>query len=202
MGEALWTSRLRWRMRGATLWPAFVLAVVVDAVLLELLPISGDDGPGLFAALILAGVANLIVVAVVAPLAGRLYRRRRPEMPTVVTTDRAGTVLLVLGAAFVAALGLAHRPALRAADADLTTQAQLAKSFVIIHGPPEYRARADHLNTWKQGPQLYRTCVRGPDPKRAYCMIIDTSHSPPKLSVDRDQRPNGVAAGTDGAARH
>ena len=195
MGEALWTSRLRWRMRGATLWPAFVLAVVLDAVLLELLPISGDDGPGLFAALILAGVVNLIVVAVVAPLAGRLYRRRRPEMPMVVATDRAGTALLVLGAAFVATLGLVHRPALRAADADLTAQAQLAKSFVIIHGPAEYRTHADHLNTWKQGPNLYRTCVRGPDPDRAFCMIIDTAHSPARLSVDRDRRPNAAVAG-------
>ncbi|HWI73270.1 MAG TPA: hypothetical protein VNT55_15040, partial [Baekduia sp.] len=71
MGEALWARRLRWRMRGATLWPAFAVAVVADGVLLNELPISGDGGPGLFAAVILAGFANLIVIAVLAPLAGR-----------------------------------------------------------------------------------------------------------------------------------
>jgi hypothetical protein len=70
MGEALWARRLRWRMRGATLWPAFAVAVVADGVLLNELPIAGDDGPGLFAGVILAGFANLIVIAVVAPRAG------------------------------------------------------------------------------------------------------------------------------------
>ena len=29
MSEALWRSRLRWRIRGAMLWPAFVVAVAV-----------------------------------------------------------------------------------------------------------------------------------------------------------------------------
>ena len=85
MGEALWANRLRWRMRGATLWPAFVVAVAVDALLLELLPIEGDDGPGLFAAAILAGFLNLFVVAVAAPLAGLALRRRRGGTPAVST---------------------------------------------------------------------------------------------------------------------
>ena len=40
-----WT-RLRWRLSGATMWPAFALALVVDALLLHLLPIAGDTGPG------------------------------------------------------------------------------------------------------------------------------------------------------------
>ena len=38
------------------LWPAFAAAVVVQAVLLEALPVTGDDGPGLFAAFLLGGL--------------------------------------------------------------------------------------------------------------------------------------------------
>ena len=90
MGEALWQTRLRWRLRGAMLWPAFVAAVVVEAVLLDRLPVAGDDGPGLFAAVLLAGFVNLVLVAVGAPLAGRWLRRRRPGMPSVIATDRRG----------------------------------------------------------------------------------------------------------------
>src|SRR3954447_6290737 len=99
MGEALWQTRLRWRLRGAMLWPAFMAAVVIEAVLLDRLPVSGADGPGLFAALLLAGFANLFVVAVAAPLAGRWLRRRRPGMTPVIATDRAGEVLVAAGGA-------------------------------------------------------------------------------------------------------
>src|SRR3954466_4347412 len=123
MGEALWQTRLRWRLRGAMLWPAFMVAVVVEAVLLDRLPVSGDDGPGLFAALLLAGFANLFVVAVAAPLAGRWLRRRRPGVPPVIAPDRAGAVLVAAGGALVVALGLAHHPSVRAAHADLGAQA-------------------------------------------------------------------------------
>jgi hypothetical protein len=194
MGEALWQSRLRWRLRGAMLWPAFVAAVVVEALLLDLLPIAGDDGPGLFAAVILAGFANLIVIAVVAPLAGRWLRSRRPGTPSVVAADQAGTALLVVVAIAILALGLAHRPAVRAAHDDLQVQATWARRFVLGHAPREYQAGADRLNTWKQGPSLYRTCAPGPDPRRAFCMIVDTATSPPTVSPDRDQRPNATAA--------
>ena len=181
-------------MRGATLWPAFVVAVIADGVLLDALPISGDDGPGLFAAVILAGFANLIVVAVVAPLAGRWLRGRRPGTPRVVAVDQAGTALLAVVTVVLVALGLAHRPAVRAAQDDLQVQASWARRFVLGHAPREYRAGADRLNTWKQGPSLYRTCAPGPDPRRAFCMIVDTATSPPTVSADRDQRPNATAA--------
>jgi hypothetical protein len=194
MGEALWARRLRWRMRGATLWPAFAVAVVADGVLLNRLPVAGDGGPALFPAMILAGFANLIVVAVVAPLAGWWLRSRRPGTPSVVAADQAGTALLAVAALAILGLGLAHRPAVRAAHDDFAVQATLARRFVVGHAPREFQAGADHMNTWKQGAGLYRTCAPGPDPRRAYCMIVDTTTSPPSVSVDRDQSPNAVAA--------
>src|SRR3979490_1128631 len=73
-------TRLRWRLRGAWMWPAFVVVTVVDALLLHALPVA-TDGIGGVPALLLSGFLNLFVVAVVAPLSGRLVRRRRPDLP-------------------------------------------------------------------------------------------------------------------------
>ena len=127
----MWWTRLRWRLRGATMWPTFVLALVVDALLLHLLPIAGDRGPGLFPALLLAGFFNLVVVAVGAPLAGRWVRRRRPSLPKVVADDRAGTVLLGATAVVLLAIGLAHRPAIQDQERDFARQAASARRFVL-----------------------------------------------------------------------
>jgi hypothetical protein len=194
MGEALWQSRLRWRLRGAMLWPAFAAAVVADAILLDRLPVSGDGGPGLFAAVLLAGFLNLCLVAAAAPLAGHWLRRRRPGMPTVIATDRAGTVLLAAACALVAALGLMHRSAVRAARADLNAQAAQARRFFVSQAPREFQANVDHLDTVKQGEDLYRTCVAGPDPDRAFCVFVNTDQSPPGVTRDPDQRPNAAVA--------
>jgi hypothetical protein len=192
VGETLWRSRLRWRMRGAKLWPTFVVVLVVDALLLQLLPLAGDDGPGLFAAVLLAGVANLVLVAVGAPLAGAWLRRRQPQTPRVVAADRAGTALLVAGAALVAALGLVHRPVVSAAHDDLAVQAAQARRFFVSWAPREFQANVDHLSTWKQGDGLYRTCVAGADPGRAFCVFVNTERSPPRVTRDPDERPNAA----------
>jgi hypothetical protein len=190
MGEALWQSRLRWRLRGAMLGPAFVAAVVIEAVLLDRLPVSGDDGPGLFAAVLLAGFANLMIVAVAAPLAGRWLRRRRPGMPPVIATDRAGAVLIAAGGALIVTFGLIHHSSVRAAHADLGAQAASARRFFISQAPREFQANVDHLNTIKQGDDLYRTCIAGPNPHRAFCVFVNTDQSPPGVTRDPDQRPN------------
>jgi hypothetical protein len=192
MGEALWARRLRWRMRGATLWPAFAVAVVADGVLLDELPISGDGGPGLFAGVILAGFVNLFVVAVIAPFAGRWLSGRRPGLPRVVAGDQAGTALLAVVTVVLLGLGLAHRPAVRAAHEDLTSQAAWARRFVLAHAPREYANNVDRMDTVKQSPNLYRTCVDGSQPRRAFCVFVRTDASPPSVTRDPDQRPNAA----------
>src|SRR5262245_17358113 len=63
MVESVFWPRLRWRMRGAWQWPAFAALTVVDALLIALLPFQGD-GPDLIGALLIAGFANLLAVAV------------------------------------------------------------------------------------------------------------------------------------------
>jgi hypothetical protein len=200
MTERQWLTRLRWRHRGAWQWPAFAVAVAADALVLHLLPIAGDH-TGLVGAVLLAGFFNLAVVAVLAPVAGLLLRRRRPELPGFVATDTAGTVLI--GGLFAAllAMGLAHRPAVKAAQDDYRAQAAAVRRYVGARGPVRYRAGLGNLDTWKQATDLYRTCVPGPDPRRSLCFFVRTDRSPPAISPDPDQNPNSVLAGPDNPGR-
>jgi len=186
--ERVWSSRLRWRLKGATQWPAFALFVIGDAVLLQLRPISGD-GPGLFPALLLSGFFNLIVVAVAAPLAGIALRRRRRDLPQVVAGDMAGTVLLGALAAVIVALGFAnHTPA--GDRAAMAAGMQRVRAFVAHSAPAEYRRRVDQATTLRFDEHLYRTCVPGNDPRRWLCLFVFTDQNPPGLRVDTNRAPN------------
>src|SRR5215211_7112849 len=85
--ERLWTARMRWRMRGAWLWPAFFGLTAVDGILIVLLPPYDGAPQQLLGGVLLAGFANLLAIAVAAPLAGRLLRRRRPDLPRMIAND-------------------------------------------------------------------------------------------------------------------
>jgi hypothetical protein len=201
MSERVWWTRLRWRLRGATMWPAFVPLVALDALLLHELPIAGDTAPEPFGAVLLAFFFNLVVVALGAPLAGRLLRHRRPALPKVVADDRAGTALLGAMCAALAILGLAHRPALRAGERAFADQAVAARRYVLARAPAPFRANVERMDTWQPGPDLYRTCVPGPDPRRSFCVIVNTDQHPPGVTRDPNQNPNSVVAGPDNPAR-
>src|SRR2546423_9567143 len=111
-------TRLRWRLRGAWMWPAFVVLTVADALILHALPIA-TDGIDLVPALLLGGFANLLVVAVIAPLSGRLVRRFRPDLPKAVAADYAGATLLAALTGALLVGGQLHRPAAERAKLDL-----------------------------------------------------------------------------------
>src|SRR5437763_14632796 len=139
--ERVWATRLRWRLRGATLWPAFAAFVLADAVLLHYRPISGDRGPDWFPAVLLAGFFNLAVVAVGAPLAGRLLRRRRRDLPQVIAGDRAGTVLLALLAAVLLTIGLGHHGEVGQQRAAIAEGMARVREFMRHSAPAQYRRR-------------------------------------------------------------
>ena len=184
--QSVWLTRMRWRLRGAWLWPAFVGLTLAEGVALQLLPVAGDGPGGVLPGVLLAGFANLILIAAVAPLAGHRLRRRRAR---VVLRHDAGTALLLLFAAAVLAGGLIHRPAVVAAEEDLRAQAFAVHNFVLTQ-EPKYAPGIALADPMRVQDDLYRTCVPGPDPKRWLCLYVDTKQRPAGVTLDNDGTPN------------
>lgn len=191
--ERVWPSRLRWRLRGAWQWPSFVALTFADAVLLHELPIAGE-GPDWFPALLLAMFFNLLAVAVVGPLLGVLWRRRRRDLPAVVATDRGGTVALLATTAILVGLGLAHRPALERQRDAFAAQSQAVRRWLATADEvdPVYRRNVDRADTIPFGADLWRTCVPSDDPDRALCVFVHTDESPPGVERDPSAAPNST----------
>jgi hypothetical protein len=188
--ESLWRSRLRWRWRGALQWPAFVVLCLADALLLGLLPISGDEGTDFVPALLLAMFFNLLAVALIGPVAALALRRRRPDLPKVVAQDYTGTVALVLVTAGFLVGGLLHAPVRAEAERDFAAQARAAHAYASARAPAQFRSNTGGMTTLKLEDELYRTCVPGADPKRWFCMYVSTDSSPPGVTVDRNRESN------------
>jgi len=187
--ERVWLSRLRWRMRGAWQWPLFVVLTLGEAVLLNRLPLSGDGPGGFVPGLLLAGFGNLLLIAVLAPLLGRRVRRRRPDQPAGVASDRAGSALLVAALAAIVAGGLIHRPAVREEENERLAQALAVSDYVHVQAP-EFRPGLAQADSMRLREDLYRTCVPGDDPKRPLCIFVTTDQSPPGVTVDPDKAFN------------
>ena len=190
--QQVWPSRLRWRLRGAWQWPAFGVLTVVDALVLHELPLAGDTGPAPVAALLLAGVLNLIAVAVGGTLGGYALRARRPDLPKVVAADYAGTAALLALAATLLAIGLAHRPAAQADREAFAVGLARVRAYVGHSAPAEYRRRIDEATSMRFGEDLYRTCVPGDHPRRALCLFVNTDQNPPGIRLDTSRAPNST----------
>jgi len=184
-------GRLRWRLKGAWMWPLFGLLTPAEAVLLHHLPLSGSGTPYV-AGFLLAGFVNLLAVAVAAPLIALAVRRRRPDLPRVVAVDYTGTAVLgVVGLALLGA-GFAHRPARLAADNALATQADAARAYVAAQAPAQYRRRVQGMTSLQLEENLFRTCVPGEDPDRWLCVFVDTASAPAGVTRDPGQESNAT----------
>jgi hypothetical protein len=181
---------MRWRLRGALLWPAFWSLTLVDALLLGRLPIAGDGGTAFVPALLLSGFFNLVAVAIVAPLAGLALRRRRRDLPRVIAFDHAGTVVLLCVTAALLAGGLVHRDAIRDNQHDLMVQRLAALAYMQREAPPEFRRSLPTTSTIKMEDELFRTCTPGDDPDRWFCVYVATDTSPPGVTADDNRESN------------
>jgi len=182
--------RLRWRLRGAWLWPTFAAATLLDTVLLRVLPVAGDGPTGWVPAFLLAGCVNVVAIAALGGIGGWLLRRRRPDLPKVVADDRAGTALVLLVSAAFLGLGLAHRPALQDVEDDIAAQAAAAHTWFQTQAPAEYRRRIGAADTLRVAPELWRTCVPGTDGDRWLCVFFDTSDRPVTARRDTSSASN------------
>lgn len=192
-----WLRRLRWRLKGAWLVPAFALAVTFDTLVVWLLPFSGERSIGLFGSFLLVAFVNLLVVAVVAPLAGIWLRRRTPTLPAFAARDRAGVVALAGLSLLLLAGGILHRPAISGQRDEVVAQAAAARAWFHREAPAGYLENLREISSWKAGPELYRTCLPGPDPSKAICVYVNTDQDPPGISRDPSQEPNSALVGPD-----
>lgn len=182
---------MRWRLRGAWLWPTFVAATVLEMFLLHWLPVQGD-ATGWVAALLVAGCLNLIGVVVVGGIGGVLLHRRRPDLPKVVADNYAGMAALALVAAAFVVAGIAHRPSITERREAFARQSQAVRAWVARNGDAFARAHVGQADTVLVDVGLFRTCVPTPDPKRRLCLIVDTTGSPPSVRRDTNREPNAT----------
>jgi hypothetical protein len=189
--DSLWLTRVRWRMRGAWLWPSFIVLTLAEGIALEVLPVTGAGPGGVVPGVLLAGFANLFCVAVIAPFAARRLRRRRPDLPRVIADNYAGTALLCALATAMLVLGLVHRPSVVAEQDARRAQFGAVHDYVAAQAP-EYRAGIALADAMRLEEDLYRTCVPGPDPKRWLCLFVNTGQRPPGVTLDHDRAPNST----------
>jgi hypothetical protein len=187
--ERLWPTRLRWRMRGAWLWPAFFGFTALDGILITTLPPYGWTPPGLAGGTLLAGFANLALVAVAAPLAGSRLRRRRPDLPRPIAADYAGTALIGALALTILVAGIAHRPAVAARHDDEAAVVAATRAYVETHAT-EFAPGLGAIDARTYADDVYRACVPGPDPRRWLCLLVETDRRPVRVARDADMRPN------------
>jgi hypothetical protein len=181
--------RMRWRMRGAWQWPTFFAVTLIDGAVLSALPFYADGPGGFVPGVLLAGFANLVAVAVLAPLCGRLLRRRRPDLPRLVASNYAGTTLVAVILGLFVAGGILHRPATAADERDRLAVIGSMQTYVV-HERPELRPRLAATDVLQLEPGLYRACVPKPQPRRWLCLFVSTEQSPPGLRHDPDAEGN------------
>jgi hypothetical protein len=178
-------------MRGAWLWPAFLVLTLVDGTLIALLPPYDGAPSDVLGGTLLAGFANLAVVALLAPAAGRLLRRRRRDLPRIVANDYAGAALVTALCAALLAAGIAHRPAVAAERGDEAAVFGAVHAFVTAQAV-EWQAGLDRIDAVRLAPEVYRACVPGNDPRRSLCLIVDTDQRPAGVTRDDSMEPNSV----------
>jgi hypothetical protein len=172
--ESLWWPRLRWRLRGAWQWPTFVGVTALDTAVIALLPFYGD-GTDALGALLLAVFANLVAVALVAPLAGLAVVRARRDLPRIVARDYAGTIVIAFVSTCLLLVGLLHRPTIVANRNAMNDAITRAQAWIGDHAPAEFRRNLTSVSVFAIEPgRMYRMCVPSHSSGRTYCVVVKT----------------------------
>jgi hypothetical protein len=167
--------RLRWRLHGAWMWPAFLALAVLDGVIVHLLPPLGDSA-SVLGGMLVGVFLSLIGIVVLGPLLGWGLRRVRRDMPRVVARDYAGTAVVIAVSALLLALGLQHRQQIAADASALRDAESRALAYIGDRAPSQFRANLQSLNTFEVQPRLiYRVCVSNLPGTEDWCVIVDRS---------------------------
>jgi hypothetical protein len=187
MVESVRWRRLRWRLRGAWQWPAFVVLTVVDAVIVARLPFQGE-GADAMGAFIVAGFLNLVAVALLAPVFGWLLRLHRRDLPFMIARDYAGAVLLVGIFCAILAGGLIHRSAVVEERADERAVFAAVHDYVV-ETAPRFAGGLGAIDSVRLENDHYRACVMGSE-KLPLCFFVNTDQAPAGVTRDRSREPN------------
>lgn len=190
--DGAWLHRVRWRRRGAWLWPAFAALTIVDAIVGHLLPPAGD-GQTIVSAGLVALVLNLIAVILVSRPLGAVIRRRRGDLPSIVARDYAGTTAIAVVAAALLTAGLLHRSTLQEQRRTMDDAIRRAQAYIGDRAPAEFRRNLRLADTFviQQG-SIYRTCVPSDDRRRTYCVIVKDKLPFPRSVSFGGYEPNQV----------
>jgi hypothetical protein len=172
--ESGWWQRLRWRRRGAWLWPVFVLATLADALFGHARP-PASDRQSVFSAALVGLILNLLAVLLLSRPVGALMRRGRGDLPWVVARNYAGTTVVLAVSAALLAAGLVHHGTVIANQNALRDATVRAQAWIGDRAPPEFRRHVEEPDTFAIQPgSIYRTCVPGRTFSRTYCVIVKT----------------------------
>jgi hypothetical protein len=189
-----WVARVRWRRRGAWLWPAFIVLTVADGVVGHLLPLSGQTqspATGLVAGLCL----NVVGVLLLSRPLGALIRHLRGDLPDVVARNYGGTVVVagVFGAFLLA--GLAHHGSVMAERRAASEAMARAQAWIGDRAPARFRRNLALVDTFAIQPgTVYRSCVPGMAGARVrnYCVIVNLDAPFPQGVRFAGSEPNSV----------
>jgi hypothetical protein len=172
MSASSWMVRMRWRRRGAWMWPAFIGLTLIDGLIGSALPAQGDSNRFVGAALFGAAVNLLAVVLLSRPL-GMLLTRVRRDVPSFIARDYAGTFALVAITAALLTAGLTHRAAVRADQRAMSDAIVRAQAYIGDRAPVEFQRNLRAVSTFVIQPRsVYRMCVPGRDSGRTYCVVV------------------------------
>jgi hypothetical protein len=195
--ERFWPARMRWRLRGAWMWPSFIAITLLDGLLLHLLP-PVRTGVDLIPGILLATFGNLILIGAIGPwLARRMWKRRPaaaagapPKAQLEVLSDRIGTGLLVASVFAILAAGLAARPTVVAETDERERAAEELLRFVEAHGSAELRRNLEASDTVRLADAYFRSCIPDDERERWTCFFLDATSDDTKVIRDPSAIPN------------
>ena len=191
--ERVWHRRLRWRLRGAWQWPAFLALTLVDAVLLVLLPPYDGAPEHLFPGVLLAGFANLLAIVVLAPPLGRAAAPppARPAAPRGVELRRRLAASRRSPRCWRPPAWCTGRPC-RPRTARQQAVAAAMHAYVVEQAP-EHRDSLGAVDTIRIDHDYYRACIPGDDARHWFCLFVTTDQHPPGVTRDTEEVSNSEA---------
>jgi len=193
--DKAWLARARWRRRGAWLWPTFVVAVLFDAAIVCVLPITGSS-QSFFGGLVAGMFFSLVAVVLCSRPLGVLVRRARPDLPVLIARDYAGTFAVLVVSAVIVTGGLLHRSTLDREQSTLRDAVSRAAAFIGARAPAQFAANATHTDTYTiQSGAIYRICAPSRyQGSRYYCVIVKDKLPFAQSVVYAGSEPNQVMA--------